>query len=263
MEMKEQLFDTSAKHYDDQFTNSLIGQRQRQRVYAILREKGLLDGSRLIFEFNCGTGFDADFFFKLGHSVTATDASEKMIEQCKTARNSSIQFYPLRIQDATHDQALENANFVFSNFGGLNCLNKDELKEFIELLSRKLKTDSQLAFVIMPKHCLWETVYFLMKGKWGEIGRRNKNLAQTVNVNGEEVPTFYHSPSELNRLLRQDFTLSALRPIAFFLPPSYMEPFFSKHPWLLGILNKFEILFSTWSKLAGWSDHYMLIAQRK
>lgn len=261
--MKKQFFNSSANVYDDQFTNSTIGKHQRKRVYAILQETGALNNTKEIFELNCGTGFDAEFFFKKGHSVTATDASEKMIEQCKSSRSSGIHFYQLGIQSAENDQALANANFVFSNFGGLNCLNKEELKVFIDMLSRKLKTNAQLAFIIMPKHCFWETIYFLLKRKWSKLDRRNTKKAKVVIVNGEEVPTFYHSPSELINLLHHDFTVSTLRPIAFFLPPSYMEPFFSKRAWLLDILNKFECLFSKWSRLANWSDHYMIIAQRK
>lgn len=264
MELEQtNYFDAAVIDYDSQFVHSSIGKRQRDRVYSIFEEGKFLEPTKRIFEFNCGTGFDAAQYNSSGHQVIATDASLKMIEYCKCHRSRDIQFYDLKFQDVEKDDHVGNAELVVSNFGGLNCLKKEELQLFVNQLALKLTAKAVVAFVIMPKRCFMEDVYFFFKGKWGKIGRRNSKSFKKVNVNGVEVPTYYHSPRELKQMMTANFDLIELRPVAFFLPPSYLEPFFSKNKWILQILNKFEILFSKWSILAKWSDHFMLIAKKK
>ena len=57
-------FDAIAEHYDDLFTNSLIGRAQRQAVWEIA-SRHLRPGG-LVLELNCGTGEDALFLANSG-----------------------------------------------------------------------------------------------------------------------------------------------------------------------------------------------------
>ena len=77
-------FDLMAETYDADFTTSAIGKAQRKQVWDCLLP--LLNASRKtlkILEINCGTGHDAIQLCNLGHSVTATDASEAMIGKAR------------------------------------------------------------------------------------------------------------------------------------------------------------------------------------
>src|SRR5215472_1068146 len=71
-------FGSLAEDYDDAFTDSLIGRAQRNAVWETAK-RTFPCGSRIL-ELNCGTGEDALFFARLGISVFACDALEKMIE---------------------------------------------------------------------------------------------------------------------------------------------------------------------------------------
>src|SRR5215510_4692150 len=83
MNSEEQLaFDLAATTYDEEFTFTPIGKLQRRRVYFYLK-KILPDRSLKILEINCGSGEDAIWFAKKGHTVTATDASPRMIQLVK------------------------------------------------------------------------------------------------------------------------------------------------------------------------------------
>lgn len=263
MDTKTTLFNTASKSYDEVFTLSRIGKAQRNRVYFWLKKYNFFKSSKKVFEVNCGTGYDAEQFYQAGHKVTATDGSEEMISTAKEIRDESIDFYQLAFQDISGNQDLKEADFVFSNFGGLNCLDKDELAVFAESVGSLQKKGDQLAWVIMPKHCFIEDCYLFLKLKWNQIGRRNTEDGLAINVEGVAVNTFYHSPKEVIELLKKDYLIQIVRPVAFFLPPSYLEPFFKRKIWLLSGLVFLERLVGRFRILANWSDHFILIAERK
>tara|TARA_R110002049_G_scaffold246247_7_gene420273 strand:- start:780 stop:1571 length:792 start_codon:yes stop_codon:yes gene_type:complete len=256
-------FNAAADSYDEVFTYSLIGKVQRSRVYYWLKEYHFFKQSKNVFEVNCGTGYDAEQFHHFGHKVTATDGSDRMISIAKKNRAKSINFYQLAFQDIAGNNDLKNADFLFSNFGGLNCLDKNELANFITSVGALQKKQDQLAWVIMPKRCFMEDCYLFFKFKWNQIGRRNVVEKVAINVEGVAVDTFYHSPKEVSKLLENNYVIQAVKPVAFLLPPSYLEPFFKRYSWLLNGLSLLERLFGRFRIFANWSDHYLIIAERK
>lgn len=261
--MNQSAFDQEAALYDERFTHSSIGKLQRKRVYHFLKKAGILKLPKKIFEINCGTGYDAEQLYNMGHRVIATDASEKMVEWAKKHRNKAIDFYPLSFEKVSENQDFIDSDLLFSNFGGLNCISASELQKLLLQITSKQEKGNQLAFIVMAKHCLWEDFYFWLKGEKSRLGRRNTNQALEVEVSGMNVPTYYHSPAELKSYLRDHYRVLSLKPIAFFLPPSYLESFFAKHKALLWLLNQMEKLFSRFEFLAKWSDHYLIIAEKK
>jgi hypothetical protein len=108
-----------------------------------------------------------------------------------------------------------------------------------------------------------EDVYHWLTLRWNKVGRRNTANGLAVEVNGTNIPTFYHSPKEVKKMLSKNYNIELLKPIAIALPPSYLEPFFSKFPTALRILNWIEKILGNFSVLAAWSDHYIVIAERK
>ena len=96
----------------------------------------------------------------------------------------------------------------------------------------------------MPKNTLWEQLYFLFKANISNAFRRKKGIA-TANVDGENVTTYYYNPKEIVHLSKTDFDLKALKPIGFFIPPSYMEPFFKNKPKLFSCFNWLCLLYTS------------------
>lgn len=256
-------FDASAKSYDNEFTHSKIGVLQRERVYYWLNKVDFFSTQKKVFEINCGTGYDAQQFYEKGHHVFATDASDEMIAYAARTRNKEIVFKVSDFNKVATNSDLSNYNTLFSNFGGLNCINDSELSLFFNQVSSHQKKGNQLILVLMSKKCLIENIYFFLKLKFSQISRRNTTKGIDVNVKDEQVKTYYYLPSEVSKILKTSYNIKLIKPVACFLPPSYMEPFFKKHKKVLAALNRLEHFFGRFTFMAKWSDHYIMVAEKK
>ena len=257
----EASFDKAALNYDTTFTNSQIGKMQRNLVYKQLSKQ--LDSVQNILEINCGTGEDAIWFAQQNFKVTATDISPKMIEVARSKgvfRN--LEFQTADINSITKTFKNEQFDLIFSNFGGLNCLSKSELEKFFQNVPSILTDNGKLVLVIMPKSTLWEPFYFLMKAQFSSVFRRKKEFA-LAEVNGEKVPTYYFNPKDIVNLAKQDFDWIDQKPIGFFVPPSYLEPFFKNKKELLRFLNSLENGVGNTSFLSKYADHYIITLQKR
>ncbi len=67
-------------------------------------------------------------------------------------------------------------DLVFSNFGGLNCLSLQQLSALAPHIDTALKPGGYFVAVVMGRFCWWETLYFLLKGKWASAFRRSKEI---------------------------------------------------------------------------------------
>lgn len=255
-------FDAAVANYDTDFTFSEIGKKQRGRVYHWLEKINFFSSSKKVFEINCGTGYDAEQFLSRGHEVIATDVSSEMINYAKDKRNEALTFYTLDFLQLKKDENFEKSEVLFSNFGGLNCLNPHDLNNFFKDVATVQKQGDFFIGVFMAKHCLMEDIYHFLTLKWQKINRRNTSEALKVNVNKNVVNTYYYSPSELIQAMGENYKVQLKKPIAFFLPPSYLEPFFKKNLWLLKGLNYLERIFGGMSFLASYSDHYIIVAKK-
>lgn len=256
-------FDNAAANYDCTFTNSIIGKTQRGFVYEHVSKFLKNNPVENILEINCGTGEDAIWLAKQNFQIVATDISEKMILIAQSkAKLDNLSFERLNINEIGNSFGDEKFDLIFSNFGGLNCLSKEELKSFFENASNLVSKKGHLILVIMPKNTLWEQFYFLTKGDFKKIFRRKKRNA-IANVDGETIVTFYHNPNEMATLASNNFTLKAINPIGFFVPPSYLEPFFRTKPRLFSFLVQLENSIKNRSFLAKYADHYLIVFQKK
>jgi trans-aconitate methyltransferase len=254
-------FDKHAKTYDAVFTNSSIGKAQRNRVYHFL-EKSTLSKEKLnILELNCGTGEDAAYFHSLGHKIIATDISEKMIS-IASEKHPHISFKKVDITTITSEMFSEKFDLIFSNFGGLNCLSPEEIEHFIGISDSLLNPNGKMALVLMPKSCLWERFYFLIKRQTKKAFRRNTDNAVLANVDGVQVPTWYYNPKQISRLADKNFTEKLVKPVGISIPPSYLESFFTTKKRFLKLLIWKERFLSNsfWAKYA---DHFLIVLQKK
>jgi len=256
-------FNSSAATYDDEFTFSNIGTYQRQRVYYWLNRLNFFSSQKKVIEINCGTGYDAEQFYQKGHQVLATDISESMVTYAQQHRNKDIQFKTQSFQQVAQSTDIPNYDALFSNFGGLNCINQQELSSFFNQVAEKQKKGNQLVLVLMSKKCCVESFYFFLKGKFSLMNRRNTNKGVEVTVKDEKVKTYYYFPKEVEGLLKPNYTIKLIKPVASFLPPSYLEPFFKKQVTLLRFLNKLEQIFGRFTYLSKWSDHYIIVAEKR
>lgn len=261
-------FDQIAEKYDDEFTNSSIGKLQRQVVWNYL-EILLKDKHKLnILELNCGTGEDALWLAQKGHNVLATDVSAEMIRVAKIKADSAglsdqLSFSTLDLlKPATYPTDVK-FDLVFSNFGGFNCISPDSFRRAMPVITKLLKSKGRLIAVIMPKFCLWESLYFIAKRKPSEVLRRNRSVPVKVSIGSYSVDTWYYSPSDVTDICKKDFKIQSKLPVGIFIPPSYLNTYFSSHPRSLQHLKRLEESLGSLSVLAGIADHYIIDMEAK
>jgi ubiquinone/menaquinone biosynthesis C-methylase UbiE len=252
-------FDQAAQNYDNYFTFSEIGKIQRNLVYQKLQKQ--LINIKKIIEINCGTGEDAIWLAQQGFQVTATDISEIMIEIAQS--KSNVNHLTFKVLDINHlSEETENFDLLFSNFGGLNCLTKKELALFFNSAAKILKEKGKMSLVIMPKNTLWEQFYFVLKLDFKAAFRRKKEVA-FANVDGEKVATYYYNPKDIVTLSEINFEFLEVKPIGFFIPPSYLEPFFKNKKPVLNGLTFLENKIKNRSFLSKYADHYIITLQKR
>ena len=252
-------FDHIADQYDRDFTQSAVGEAQRGLVYdAIEKSFPSLIGMDVL-EVNCGTGEDALYFARNGANVMATDISESMVKivQEKAKEIPNIECEVLDINGISQWKANKRFDLVFSNFGGLNCLSDNELKQFLKSASSKLKPTGHLILVVMANKCWWESLYFIGKLNFKEAFRRNKKEGVWANVEGQKVKTYYYAPNEIVDM-SEGFKVEQISPIGFYVPPSYLNPIFQDKPQVLQKMVRLDQTNQNNAKRAAYSDHFLI-----
>jgi ubiquinone/menaquinone biosynthesis C-methylase UbiE len=262
----QQAFDTIAREYDVSFTNTLIGTAQRNIVRKYLEQTHINEKKLNVLELNCGTGEDALWFGKNGHNVLATDISESMLAIAQKKINdagldSKIRVQKLDINKIDDFKVNEKFDLIFSNFGGINCIYPDVIKSLPAKLKKIISVNGHIVIVIMSSFCLWETIYFFLKLNFKEAFRRFYKEGSTVNLNGTDIKVYYYSPAKMKKIFAKFFISNAIKPVGFFLPPSYLEKFFYRKPQLFKWLNNLEKLIHNHNYLSGFSDHYLVDLQ--
>ncbi len=261
------LFDSAAQNYDQEFSHTLVGRAMRWRVWGFLERKLALKGAqKTILELNCGTGEDAFYLCAMGHRMICTDLSSSMLAITNEKNNNHRELLSTHIvdlADPNFDFINTKIDFVFSNFGGLNCLDQQQLKNLSSSLSQNLDSGAYFSAVVMPKYCLMESLYFLLKGNWRSIFRRNTDKALAVPVSDNMVATWYYSPMEFSHLFSNEFVLDDVRPIGIVLPPSYLNPFFEKHPLIFALAKRMENVLGRFAIFASVADHFIILLRKK
>lgn len=254
-----QDFDHIASTYDNDFTNSLIGMAQREAVYRYLNRYVSSFNGLEVLEINCGTGVDAQWMSEKGANVTATDISPEMVTVTQK-RSDTVRAKVVDIKNLEAEFNDEQFDLIFSNFGGLNCLDENELINALEIIQKKLKIGGKAMLVIMPSYCRWETLYFLAKGNFSQAFRRRKKTGIEANVDGVAVKTWYYSPRWISE--HSLMKTIAIHPVGSFIPPSYLEAFIKKRPKFFEKLKRWERKQENSQKAASRSDHFFIYLQR-
>jgi len=253
-------FDHIADDYDRNFTSTETGRLARQVVMDYVGKKIIKDGHLRILELNCGTGEDAIKFHRNGNEVVATDISAEMIRVARSKAGpveaEGLTFIQLSFAELPQPWMMEKFDLVFSNFGGLNCINEHELSGLFEAVKAILKPGGRFVGVIMPAYCLWEIFYFTLKGQWKKALRRKVEGPVSVSIAGTTVNTWFYSPGQIKKMARE-LEIIAIRPVGLILPPSFLEGFFYKRKKLLKFLNSSEKIFGKFSLFSRFSDHYL------
>lgn len=261
-------FDQIANNYDSNFTYGNIGQLQRKQVWNYM-EKVIPELTGLeILELNCGTGEDAIMFSEKGFNIVATDVSTEMlkvtqqkVQQFSMQHRISSQY--LDIESFDESSFDKKFNLIFSNFGGLNCISPESLKLLLQKIPSILSPGGRFIAVLMPRFCVWESVYFLIKFRFADVFRRWTSQEVNADIQGTSMKIWYYNPSHLKMAGGRAYKTIATLPIGLALPPSYLEGFFTKRKGLLNFLTSAEGTLNKITFLSSAADHYIIDLQLK
>ena len=252
-------FDAYASAYDADFSNTTIGVLQRNRVHRYLQTLPLHTFN--VLEVGGGTGVDALFFAERCLQVVYSDASKGMFETASQKFNNHNNIEALLKPVQALSEEFKNVQLIYSGFGALNCLPPKAIEAFATTITEKATCPVELVVVVMSRHCLWEQLYFQFKGNKAEAMRRRKVNATMANAGLEKIATWYYSPDELLSLFGQRFQLKKTVPVGLFIPPSYLQPFFTKHPRMLKGLTILDRLMESNKSTADYADHFLMHLQ--
>lgn len=259
-------FNKMASTYDADFTMSGIGRLQRERVWCYLNNFLAAEGRPLrILEINCGTGEDALRLADLGHDVIATDASGFMIK-CAAEKAStlhprgSVIFVTCSFDELASHFANEKFDLVFSNFGGLNCIDTNALKNISHDLAKLLQPQGHLLFVVMSNCCLREIFYYAIRAKMRTAFRRLHGVS-TFGAGNNIMTVFYYSPKGFRKIFCQHFSFEQQHPVGLFIPPSYLEKRYANTSRSLEKLNRLEKKWD-YPAMARFADHYCIVFKK-
>ncbi len=249
-------FSKQSTHFDENDLSNSVLQTWRQRIYAHV-DQFIKPNSRIL-ELNAGTGIDAIRFAKQGHTVHATDISSGMIMRLeeKIARHSlHNKISQQQVSYTELDQVNGKFDYVFSNFGGLNCI--DDLKKVTRHLPELLNEGAFVTWVIMPRIAPWEWTWIL-KGKFKDALRRFEKKGVRANVDGESFLTYYYSLGEIKNSFDPQFQFIKSEGLGVFSPPPSAENFIKKFPSVCNFLNHRDRSISKLFPFNRWGDHLIV-----
>lgn len=252
----DRAFSKQSYHYDADDRVNPILKDMREQVYAHVNKYLKSDSS--ILELNAGTGIDAVHFASSGHRVHATDLSSGMISQIKTKMHLQVNDR-LTCQQLSYDRLNEiigrKFDYVFSNFGGLNCI--PDLSSVTRHLKPLLKPGAHVTFVVMPPISLWELAW-IFKGNPRQAFRRLHKDGVKAHLEGEFFKTYYHSLGKIKKAFGGDFELIRSEGLCALSPPPSPGDFAFKHPVLYKSLRRMDSLVRLVPPFNRWADHLIV-----
>jgi SAM-dependent methyltransferase len=256
-------FDSIATEYDSLFTLSLIGRAQRTAVWRKAAAV-FLPGNRVL-ELNCGTGEDALFLARRGISVCACDASAGMIARAQARKAAEAPFAPIEFRLlSTEDLATmppaKPFDGVFSNFSGLNCV--EDLSQTARLLAQAVVPGAPLLLCLSTRYCLWEMLHYWVRGDRRRGFRRCRGTAD-VSLGECPLRVYYPTVRTIVSQFSPMFRLRSVTGVGIAVPPSYMEKWARRRPWIFRTCEAIDRVVCRWPGIRILGDHMLLHLERE
>jgi 2-polyprenyl-3-methyl-5-hydroxy-6-metoxy-1,4-benzoquinol methylase len=257
-------FDSVAADYDGPRGNNALIQDMRSEMWRTL-DATFAPESRLI-DLGCGTGLDAVRMARVGHHVTATDWSQRMVERTRErAEREQLADRVQTIAVGAHElfRVDGQAQFdgAYSNLGALNCV--PNLAEMAAQCARLLKPRAALVFSVIGRVCPWEIGYYALRRNWARLRVRFAATMVPVSMNKQVVWTRYYTPREFYGAFERQFALEHWRGLCVLAPPPYMTQMKEKHLRLYERLWRLDRRAAGWPMLRNMGDHFVIVMTKR
>jgi SAM-dependent methyltransferase len=152
----------------------------------------------------------------------------------------------------------ESFDGIFSNFAALNCVT--DLAPVGANLARLVRPGGHALLEVFGCFCPGEMIAEAARGRFGNMFRRWKRGDVPASLGSRKFTVRYHRRRDLTRALAPWFRLTSTRAIGLFVPPSAAEPWISRHPSLLNLLEDGDRLAA--GPLAVFGDHILYAFER-
>jgi ubiquinone/menaquinone biosynthesis C-methylase UbiE len=257
-------FDAVADHYDELFSDSRIGQAQRQSVWA--EAKKVFGPGHRVLELGCGTGVDACFLGSRGVRVMASDCSPRMLALTtrrvrETGNSELVQPHLMAAEEISELREEGTFDGAFSNFGALNCVK--DLRRLASDLAQVLHPGASVLLCLMGPCCLWELIWYLAHGNRRKAFRRfHREGVEARLADGVVIRVFYPSVRSLTRTFAPEFRLKSVKGIGVAVPPSYLEPLALRFPRAFSLQKRFDSWLAECPGIRSLADHILLSFER-
>ena len=257
-------FDSVAADYDGDRGNNAPIQAMRREMWRWL-DATFAPNSRLL-DLGCGTGLDAVRMARLGHHITATDWSPKMVARTRErARNEGLSArVDPRTVGAQALQEIDDTNRfdgAYSNLGPLNCV--PNLQALSGECARLLRPGGMLVFTVIGRVCPWEILHYARRRRWSRIKVRFSRGIVPVGLNRHTVWTHYYTPREFYQAFQAEFSLHHFRGLCIFTPPPYLTWVQDNHPRWHERLWRLDRRVAGWPLLRAVGDHFLIVMKKR
>jgi len=252
-----EAFSHTAEKYDA-FANDHPNQtRMRNKVYAHV-QRFVPSGSRIL-ELNCGTGTDAVELARRSYHVHATDIASGMLErlQNKVLQNNLSSQISYQQCSFTELDQVQGAPFdaVFSNLGGLNCI--PDLSLVIKQLSKVLRPNGLVTWILMPPVCLWE-IAEIFRGHSRLAFRRFARNGTIAHLEGLYFTVYYFTPKKVLEWFGDEFDCLAIEGLSVITPTAESKNFAKRYSRLYRTLSWLDDRLASRSPWRGWGDFFII-----
>jgi ubiquinone/menaquinone biosynthesis C-methylase UbiE len=256
-------FDAVAPTFDARFGDWLSVAAQRRAVRRALR--AALPAGAHVLELGGGTGEDAAWMAQNGFRVLLTDASPAMIREARVklaprgvnALVVAAEELPRFVQSHFACGG-ETFDAAFSNFAPLNCV--ADLDPVARSLAALLRPGGKAMLVLFGTLSPGDMIAEMLRGRGFQALRRLKRGPAPARLGRTHFTVTYHRRRALSAAMHPWFRLERSIGIGVFVPPSAAEPWISRHPRLLRMLETCDRLLEL--PLAGLGDHILYQFER-
>jgi SAM-dependent methyltransferase len=251
-------FDTVAPQFDARFGNWHSVASQRRAVRRALLK--VWPAGAKVLELGGGTGEDALWMSQNGFDVFHTDASPAMVQMARAKMpglegQSAVMAAEDLAEFMRHHRATGGDRFdaAFSNFAALNCA--EDMTAVARGLAAAIRPCGSAMLVLFGVLSPGEMLVEILRGRYDQALRRFNRGPVPARLGGRNFTVTYHRKTSLMAAMRPWFDLERCIGIGVCVPPSAAEPWISRHPRLLKVLESMDRLVER--PLAMFGDHIL------